>query len=481
MAEENDEEVVQVKKGKRTNPKTLKSDMKKKSIGIFVVIVVVILVAVVMTTPKEEKEEPPPAKITTDETQIGEKAWQARAQARTNEAQREAREAQERSRRLAESLEEQKQQSSQMAETLRDLNRKIERMGNRRGQRARDDRSRDTDDDRSASRSEDQAEESTSDQDKAGGATLPPPPPTPAYAASGEDKTPKRDDDGAGRGDYRADMPSRDEGEGDAGGARQAERKPVIFAPEVPEVESDEADPADYQKNEYAGYMPAGSFAEAVLLTGLDAAASEQTRANPQPVLLRIQGNALTPGDGEYDIGSCVAIGSGYGDISAERAYIRLSRISCMEPSNNRVLETQIQGYIADSDGFQGMRGKVVRRNGQLIAKSLLAGFAEGIGKVGEAASQAASQRITQPRNTTGQNIRNDINLDTGDLAKAGAFGGASNAAGQIANFYLKEAKNIFPVVSVPPGRKVTIVVTEGAALEWHSNKGRYVKKVEPK
>jgi hypothetical protein len=44
----------------------------------------------------------------------------------------------------------------------------------------------------------------------------------------------------------------------------------------------------------------------------------------------------------------------------------------------------------------------------------------------------------------------------------------------------VREARQIFPVIRVPAGRKGTLVVLEGQSLEWKSYDGLYSVRREP-
>lgn len=221
-----------------------------------------------------------------------------------------------------------------------------------------------------------------------------------------------------------------------------------------------------WQKNPYAGFIPAGSFAEAAMLTGLDAGTADYTRSNPEPVLMRVQSNAQLPGAQKYGIKACFVMGSGYGDLSSERVYIRLTRLSCVSPSRHAIVSSAISGYVVDSDGVLGMRGRVINRTGALLAKALMAGFAQGAAQI----AQTATQTLT----TSSLTGSTTATLEPNKILKSGAFGGIGNAASILAKQYIAEAKNIYPVIEVPPGRKASIVITKGMSLKWHSYEGLY-------
>lgn len=233
------------------------------------------------------------------------------------------------------------------------------------------------------------------------------------------------------------------------------------------------------KKNPFRGYLPAGSFADVALLSGADVGTAEFTRANPQPFLMRVQSNAVTAGNGRYRLTACFIAGEGFGELSSERVFVRATRLVCMDKDQKLVLEETIKGYMVDSDGTQGLRGEVVRRSGQLIAKALLAGVAQGIAEVGRAAAQANATSITSP--LTGGGLQQvDTSIDPKKLGEAGAFQGASNAAGLLADLYITEAKSMFPVIRVPAGRKGTLVIQEGKSLEWKTYEGLFVVEQVP-
>lgn len=225
-----------------------------------------------------------------------------------------------------------------------------------------------------------------------------------------------------------------------------------------------------YKKNANAGQMPAGSFAPAVLLNGLDAGTSNMTRTNPQPVLINIQDHATLPGAAKYQLRSCFVLTSGYGDLSSERVYLRLARLSCVDKQNRLVLSTPVEGYVVDSDNNLGLRGTVNNRQGALLGKAMLAGFAQGLSN----AMGSAQSSVTSSAFGTTATMMGDQALRSAGLQ------GAQNAAGQLAQFYLREAESIFPVITVNGGRTATIVFTQDLQLTWGNTDSQYVKDVQP-
>lgn len=227
-----------------------------------------------------------------------------------------------------------------------------------------------------------------------------------------------------------------------------------------------------YRKNENAGMLPAGSFAPVVLLNGLDAGTSAATQANPMPVLMNVLENATLPGSAKYRIKNCFVLGTGYGDLSAERVYVRYSRLSCVDKADRLVLSQEVAGYVVDSDGKLGLRGKVMDRQGAKLGKSLLAGFAQGLaGALGQAQGVVSSNITTGTTSSA---------ISGGAALRASGLSGAQVAASQLAEFYLKEAQSIFPVISVDTGRTATIVFTGTVGLNWGNGETQFVKEVQP-
>lgn len=270
----------------------------------------------------------------------------------------------------------------------------------------------------------------------------------------------------------------------DAPAVRAASSSPMVF--DAPGAANDSADaqPASnkkmadvqakvqYKKNTNAGALPAGTFASVALLNGLDAGTSAATQSSPMPVLMNVTDNATLPGSAKYRLKSCFVLGTGYGDLSAERVYVRFSRLSCVDRADRLVLSQEVAGYVVDSDGKLGLRGKVVNRQGAKLGNALLAGFAQGLaGALGQAQGAVSSNLLT---GTTTSSVSG------GAALRASGLSGAQVAASQLAEFYLKEAQSIFPVISVNTGRTATIVFSNSASLNWTTPDTQFVQEVKP-
>ena len=124
-------------------------------------------------------------------------------------------------------------------------------------------------------------------------------------------------------------------------------------------------------------YIPAGSIIQGVLITGMDAQTSSSSIKDPMPALIRVQDETIMPNLYRSDIRECFILTGGYGDLSTERAFLRTETLSCIHEDGS-VLEMGLEGYAAGEDGKAGVRGRLVTKNGQLIAQTMLAGFLQG-------------------------------------------------------------------------------------------------------
>ena len=202
-------------------------------------------------------------------------------------------------------------------------------------------------------------------------------------------------------------------------------------------------------------YLPSGSFTRALLLGGLDAPTGGQAQRNPQPVLLRLSDNAILPNQFRSRVKECFVVGAGYGDVSAERAYIRTESLSCVT-RDGTAIDVPMKGYVAGEDGKAGMRGRLVSKQGQILANALLAGIASGIGS---AFQQSATTTSLSPLGATSI-------ITSGKQLEAGLGTGVGRALDRLAQYYISLAEKVFPVIEIDAGRTVDVVLTQGIALQ---------------
>lgn len=206
-------------------------------------------------------------------------------------------------------------------------------------------------------------------------------------------------------------------------------------------------------------YIPAGAYAPAEVISGVDAAVGVNAQADPRPVLFRITGPAVRAALGDTkqtsDIKGCIVIGAAFGDLSSEKVYARLQTMTCTR-SNNQVFETEIQGYMAGA-GKAGVRGVVVSREGDLVGQSFLAGAVGGIGS-------AASQSL-EPTSIIGTTDTATAAQPISDILKSGIGQGLDNAGNRVSDYLIERAEQYQPVIIMQAGTKVELVFLKGVDL----------------
>jgi conjugal transfer pilus assembly protein TraB len=196
------------------------------------------------------------------------------------------------------------------------------------------------------------------------------------------------------------------------------------------------------------------SFTRGTLLGGLDAPTGGQSQSNPHPVLIRLSDNSVLPNRFRGEYRECFVIAAGYGDISSERAYLRTENLSCVR-ADGAALEVKIQGSVYGEDGKVGMRGRLVTKQGQMLANALLAGVVSGIGQ-----GLATSSPATAPRRWA----RSPAPPAPTPTAPASA---AVSARPRPAGPVLHQAgREHLPVIEVDAGREIDVVITKGVRID---------------
>ena len=200
--------------------------------------------------------------------------------------------------------------------------------------------------------------------------------------------------------------------------------------------------------------IPAGSFGQAVLLSGLDAPTGGLAERNPHPVLLELIDNGNLPNRYRHRVKQCRVIGSGTGNISDERAYIRLERLTCVL-KNGDIISEVATGTITGEDGKNGLRGNLVTKQGQLIANAFWAG---SLSNIGGAIAQSYTAVATSPAGTVST-------LDPNKVLESGVASGVGGTMEKIADWYFKRAEETYPIIEISAGRIVNLFLTEDLAL----------------
>lgn len=223
--------------------------------------------------------------------------------------------------------------------------------------------------------------------------------------------------------------------------------------------------PEESKKPDPKLVIPINSGIEGVLLTGVNArpagavagaaGSSNSAVSVGAPFVSKLKGEALLPNGWKLnDLGDCFLGGSAIAVLSAERAFAIADTISCVAP-NGDILEAPVKAYGVDADGIQGLSGKVVSKQGAILAQAFLTGIVSGLGT---ALTPSALPSYNSSATGGTQNYQYP---DPSVVARTAVGTGVSNASSQISRFYLEFAKETFPVIEILAGTRITWILKE--------------------
>ena len=202
-------------------------------------------------------------------------------------------------------------------------------------------------------------------------------------------------------------------------------------------------------------YVPSGTFVRAVILGGADADASVNGQSKNNGVMLFKLLQAGTLPNGQHSrLQGCFVTGSSYGDISSERAYVILDKLSCAQPGHP-IIDKAVTGW-AFFGGKVGIKGQPLMRDNKVMQWAGISGAMAGI------ASAAQYSQSVQSISALGS----AMTVPSSNIAPYAGYGGASKAADVLSNYYVKRAEQYHPVIQVGSGNLVTIVFKDGFYLE---------------
>ncbi|MCK4083688.1 hypothetical protein HCY52_07655 [Acinetobacter radioresistens] len=197
--------------------------------------------------------------------------------------------------------------------------------------------------------------------------------------------------------------------------------------------------------------MTTGSMMDGVLINGMDATAGRGS-SNAVPALIRVKTNAILPNRYSQHAKECFVLVSGVGNLASERAEMRGEKIACIF-KDGTIIDGPISAYVVGEDGKNGLRGRVVSKQGAAIARSIFAGTIAGLGK------QMAPSQVPSLNIGSGDDVKYET-PNVGQAGKIAAASGVGNALDRVANFYMDLAEQTMPVIEIDAGRRVTIILT---------------------
>lgn len=198
-------------------------------------------------------------------------------------------------------------------------------------------------------------------------------------------------------------------------------------------------------------HIPAGSFGEATLLSGVFA----PTGGEPLPVLLRLDAALIGPNRTRLRLPEALLVGKAVGDANSRRATIQIDTLSAATGSG-RIHEVKANGWLIDDDGLQGLRGTYVWRADEIVA------LAAATGALSAGADALAAGEVT----TSITPLGGTTSVVSGDPARLAGYRAAGGAAARLSEVISDRLKEVIPAIHVPNGRKVTVAFVAGVTID---------------
>jgi len=199
-------------------------------------------------------------------------------------------------------------------------------------------------------------------------------------------------------------------------------------------------------------YIPEGTFFTGHLLGGISVSTALNTPdENATPVTIQLKAKGNLHKNTKLNISKCRIMGSSYGDLSSERAIIRLEKMICEK--NGIFTTTNIVGQVYGPDGYNGVKGKVIATSTKHLKNAMIGGIISGF---------SGSAKGSESMIVSSGGLVSTKKQGVKDMFAKGALQGAGNAGDKLADYYLRQAEAMSPVLMVPPGIKVEAQITKG-------------------
>jgi len=205
-------------------------------------------------------------------------------------------------------------------------------------------------------------------------------------------------------------------------------------------------------------FLPASSFASFTLTSS----AYAPETGEQMPVSGVIDKAFAGSNRSSVPLRGCYFLGKARGNTGAKTADIKAVKISCVWP-DGRTFEADIAGYVTDTNGDFGMKGRVERHAGTFFSTvgvtSFLEGLAAGMSRAQEGETLAAS----------GQAVEKAVNI-VGSATKYGLLKGALDFATGAKQFFAAQLQSLVPAVVVPAGARGYMYITSGVTITGGMN-----------
>lgn len=202
-------------------------------------------------------------------------------------------------------------------------------------------------------------------------------------------------------------------------------------------------------------YVPSNTSVRAVILGGADADASVNGQSKNNGVMLfKFLEEGTLPNGQHSRLRGCRVSANAYGDISSERAFATLYRLSCAH-AGEPIIDREVTGWVF-FNGKVGIKGQPLMRDNKVMAWAGVSGALSGI---------ASAAQYAQSVQQFGAYGATSV-VPSSQIAPYAAYGGAAKAADTLSQYYVKRAEQYHPVIQVGAGNVVTVVFKDGFYLE---------------
>lgn len=216
-------------------------------------------------------------------------------------------------------------------------------------------------------------------------------------------------------------------------------------------------------------YVPANTSVRAVILGGADADASVNGQMRNNGVMLfKLLDNGVLPNGQHSKLKGCRVSGSAFGDISSERAFATLYKLSCAR-RGEAIVDKAVTGWVF-FNGKVGVKGVPLMRDNKVLQWAGISGALTGLSEAAQYA-QSIQQFATYGASSVVPSTR---------VAPYAGFGGASKASDVLSQYYVKRAEQYHPVIQVGAGNIVTIVFKDGFFLDNDALSMRRRMRIKP-
>lgn len=214
-------------------------------------------------------------------------------------------------------------------------------------------------------------------------------------------------------------------------------------------------------------------LSRAVMLNGVDASILGMGRQEDAPVMFSIM-SKMSIANGEYtNTKDCLVLGSAVGQMTVQKAQIRLDKISCIftnKEGDKFIAEGQVQGWASDENGQLGVQGVLITQEGKVLRASLpLATVQTALDYITRSATN-----VVLPTTGTPTGYQN-LNASFG----TGGSNAASQTLGRLIQIYEKYLQNLNPVINVRGGREVTLMFKGGEKIALVPYKGQGIAGID--